>query len=424
MPLAIIKAFGLQKKSAAIVNQQLGVLDGKLSIAIQQAAQEIIDGKLNNQFPLSIWQSGSGTQTNMNVNEVIANRAIEILGGNIGAKSPVHPNDHVNCSQSSNDTFPTVMHIAVASEVHDKLLPSLKNMCKSLEQKQNEFKDIVKIWRTHLQDAVPITFGQVFSCFAAQISSGISRIEIAMQNVYKLAQGGTAIGTGLNTPQGFAQHFAKQISDFTNLPFVTAENKFEMIAAHDALLEISGALNVLATSCMKIANDIRMMASGPRCGIGEIILPANEPGSSIMPGKVNPTQCEALTMVCAQIMGNYQTITVGCANGHYELNVFKTVIIYNLLQAINLLADSTQSFTDNCLSGIQVNHAIVDNLLHNSLMLVTALNRHIGYDNAAKIAAKAHKDNMTLREAAISLKLATGKQFDKWVQPRKMTNNV
>ena len=423
MPLAVIRAFGVQKKCAAQANSELNNLDESISQIIQKVAQEIIDGKLDGQFPLSIWQSGSGTQTNMNVNEVISNRAIEILQGELGSKIPIHPNDHVNCSQSSNDTFPTVMHVATAIEINNNLLPALDQLLKSLQFKKLEFKEIIKIGRTHLQDAVPVTFGQVFDCFASQISSGIERLSKSLPNVYKLAQGGTAVGTGLNAHKDFATLFASKVAKDTKLPFKTAENKFEVIAAHEALLEVSGALNVLATSCMKMANDIRMMASGPRCGIGELILPANEPGSSIMPGKINPTQCEALTMVCAQVIGNNQAITIGCANGHYELNVFKTLIVYNLLQSITLLSDSINSFTVKCLRDITVNKQNVANLLNNSLMLVTALNTHIGYDKAAQIAKKAYLENITLKQSAMELKFISEKQFDEWINPKNMVNN-
>lgn len=420
MPIALIRAFGILKKAAARINNRLGNLDTTLLKAIEKAADEVIDGKLDDQFPLVVWQTGSGTQTNMNVNEVISNRAIEILGGVVGSKNPVHPNDHVNRGQSSNDSFPTAMHIACALEVTHHLIPGLKHLYKVLEAKEKEFKNIVKIGRTHLQDATPVTLGQVFSGYKTQIAQGIKRIESALPDVLQLAQGGTAVGTGLNCPKGFAEGFAQEVAALTKLPFVTAPNKFEALATHDALVELSGSLNTVAASLMKIANDIRLLGSGPRSGIGELLLPENEPGSSIMPGKVNPTQCEALTMVCAQVMGNHTTVTIAGSNGHFELNVFKPVIVYNVLQSIKLIGDACVSFTDNCVVGIEANKSRIAQLVADSLMLVTALNPHIGYDNAAKIAKKAHKEGTTLKAAALALGLLTEKDFDAWVKPEDM----
>ena len=420
MPAPLVRALGIQKKAAAMTNQDLGSLDAKLAEAMIQAADEVIDGTLAAHFPLAVWQTGSGTQSNMNANEVISNRAIEILGGEIGSKSPVHPNDHVNMGQSSNDTFPTAMHIAAVEQIHHDLIPALEMLHKALDEKAQAYAKIVKIGRTHLQDATPLTLGQEFSGYAKQIEYGIARVKDTLPRLYQLAQGGTAVGTGINSQAGFAEKFAANVASITDLPFVTAENKFEALAAHDALVEHSGALNVLATSLMKIANDIRLLGSGPRSGIGEIILPANEPGSSIMPGKVNPTQCEALTMVCAQVMGNHMTVTVAGSNGHFELNVFKPVMIYNVLQSIRLIADSCVSFTNNCVVGIEANEANITAKMQQSLMLVTALNPHIGYDNAAKIAKKAYNDGTTLKEAAIELELLTSEQFDAWVDPLSM----
>jgi len=420
MPAPLVRALGIQKKSAALTNMALGVLDKKLGDTITQAADEVISGTLANEFPLVVWQTGSGTQTNMNANEVIAGRANEILSNTRGGKSPVHPNDHVNMGQSSNDTFPTVMHIAAAEQVHHELIPALETLHAALDNKAKSFADIVKIGRTHLQDATPVTLGQEFSGYAQQMKYGIARVQTCLPRLMELAQGGTAVGTGINSKKGFDSAFAKQVSIITGLTFKTAENKFEALAAHDAMVEISGALNTLATSLMKIANDIRLLGSGPRCGIGEILLPENEPGSSIMPGKVNPTQAEALTMVCAQIMGNHMTVTVAGSNGHFELNVFKPVIIFNVLQSIRLIADACNSFTQNCVVGIEANKERIDKLLHESLMLVTALNPHIGYDNAAKIAKKAHKDGTTLKEAGIALDLLTDEQFAEWINPADM----
>ncbi|MDP4840788.1 MAG: class II fumarate hydratase, partial [Alphaproteobacteria bacterium] len=407
-----------------VVNKALKMIEEDVADLIIQAAQEVVDGKLDSQFPLVVWQTGSGTQSNMNANEVISNRAIEIAGGQRGSKTPVHPNDHVNRGQSSNDTFPTVMYIATACEINQKLIPALQHLLKTLEKKQYDFKDIVKIGRTHLQDATPLTLGNVFSSYATQIRQGIERVKATLPNLYQLAQGGTAVGSGLNTHKDFAQKFAAEVAGQTGLPFITAPNKFEALAAHDALVETSGALNVLATSCMKIANDIRLLGSGPRCGIGELHLPANEPGSSIMPGKVNPTQCEAMTMVCAQVMGNHVTTTIAGSNGHYELNVFKPVMIYSVLQSVRLLTDSAQSFADNCVAGIEANKGRIGRLLNESLMLVTALNPHIGYDNAGKIAKTAFADGSTLKEAALKLGLVTAQEFNEWVIPEKMVGTL
>jgi len=420
MPAPLIRALGIQKKAAALSNMDLGILDRKVGEAIVKAAEEIIDGTLIEEFPLVVWQTGSGTQSNMNANEVISNRAIELLGGERGSKSPVHPNDHVNMGQSSNDTFPSAMHIAAMEEVHHALIPALEKLHKALDKKAKEYSKIVKIGRTHLQDATPITLGQEFSGYAKQVKYGIDRVKACLPRLKQLAQGGTAVGTGINTKSGFAEKFAAQVCEITGLEFTTAENKFEALAAHDAMIEISGAINVIASSLMKIANDIRFLGSGPRCGIGEISLPANEPGSSIMPGKVNPTQCEALTMVCAQIIGNHVSVTVAGSNGHFELNVFKPVIIYNVLQSIRLIADGANSFTDNCIIGIEANEERIDKLLNESLMLVTALNPHIGYDNAAKIAKKAHADGSTLKEAGMALDLLTEDQFKDWINPLDM----
>ncbi len=420
MPDPLIRALGIQKKAAALSNMNLGMLDKKIGEAIVKAADEIIDGTLIEEFPLVVWQTGSGTQSNMNANEVISNRAIEILGGERGSKSPVHPNDHVNMGQSSNDTFPSAMHIAAMEEIHHELIPALENLCDALNKKAKEYTKIVKIGRTHLQDATPITLGQEFSGYATQVKYGIERIKSCLPRLRQLAQGGTAVGTGINSKAGFAEEFAKYVSDITGLEFITAENKFEALASHDAMVETSGAINVIATSLMKIANDIRLLGSGPRCGIGEISLPANEPGSSIMPGKVNPTQCEALTMVCAQVMGNHISVTVAGSNGHFELNVFKPVIIYNVLQSIKLISDGVNSFTKNCITGIKANEERINKLLNESLMLVTALNPHIGYDNAAKIAKKAHYDGSTLKEAGLALGLLTEEQFTNWINPLDM----
>jgi fumarate hydratase, class II len=420
MPAPLVRALGVVKQAAARVNVRLGALEPRIGEAIAKAAQEVIDGKLADHFPLVVWQTGSGTQSNMNANEVIANRANEMLGAPLGSKTPVHPNDHVNRGQSSNDTFPTAMHIAAVEQVHHALLPALEHLYAALSAKAGEFADIVKIGRTHLQDATPLTLGQEFSGYAQQVARGIERVKVTLPRLYELAQGGTAVGTGLNARKGFAEAFAAEVAKITGLPFVTAENKFEALAAHDALVELSGALNVLAASLHKIANDIRLLGSGPRCGLGELMLPENEPGSSIMPGKVNPTQAEALTMVCTQVMGNHVTVTVAGSNGHFELNVYKPVMIYNVLQSLRLLADAARSFTDNAVNGIEANRTRIDQLLHESLMLVTALNPKIGYDNAAKVAKKAHAEGTTLKEAALGLGLLTAEEFDRLVRPEKM----
>eukprot|EP01025_Chloroclados_australasicus_P066380 TRINITY_DN9141_c0_g1_i1.p2 TRINITY_DN9141_c0_g1~~TRINITY_DN9141_c0_g1_i1.p2 ORF type:complete len:512 (+),score=75.58 TRINITY_DN9141_c0_g1_i1:59-1537(+) len=421
MPEALIRAFGIVKKATAKVNMEFGDLDRRIGDAIVQAATEVAEGKLMDHFPLVVWQTGSGTQSNMNSNEVIANRAIEILGGTIGNKS-VHPNDHVNKGQSSNDTFPTVMHVAAAMEIHERLLPGLQQLFDGLQSKSTEFQHIIKIGRTHTQDATPLTLGQEFSGYACQVQYGLHRVNSALPSIYRLAQGGTAVGTGLNTRVGFAEKVAEVIGKDTGLPFVTAENKFEALAAHDSVVEMSGALNTLASSLMKIANDIRFLGSGPRCGLGELWLPENEPGSSIMPGKVNPTQCEAMTMVCAQVMGNHVGITVAGSNGHFELNVFKPQMINALLQSIRLLGDASSSFTDKCVNGIQPNTDRINKLLNQSLMLVTALNNKVGYENAAKAAKKAHKEGITLKEAAVQLQIVTPEEFDQWVKPGGMIN--
>jgi fumarate hydratase class II len=420
MPKLLIKALALIKISAARVNRDLGVLDGNIADKIVQAAQEIIDGKMDKEFPLVIWQTGSGTQTNMNVNEVISNRAIEMMNGEKGSKKPVHPNDHVNMGQSSNDTFPTSMHVSAVIALHEQLLPSLEKLHQSLISKVEEFQHIIKIGRTHCQDATPITLGQEFSGYATQIEYGIERVKAVLPRLLFLAQGGTAVGTGLNSKKGFPEKFASEIAKNTGYDFKTAPNKFEALACNDAVVEASGMLNVLAVSLMKIANDIRLLGSGPRSGLGELILPENEPGSSIMPGKVNPTQCEALTMVCTQVMGNHTTITIAGSNGHFELNVYKPVIIYNFLQSVALISDAMNSFVKNCLQGIKANEKRIEQLMSQSLMLVTALNPHIGYDNAAKIAKKAYKENITLKEAAIALSILTAEEFDKYMKPETM----
>ena len=420
MPKALIYALVKQKKAAALSNQELGMLEPNIAKAIFSAVDRVLSGKLDDNFPLSVWQTGSGTQTNMNMNEVLSNLAIEELNGQVGSKEPVHPNDHVNMSQSSNDTFPTAMHIAAVTEINDRLLPALRHIRNVLQVKIEEFEGIVKIGRTHLQDATPITLSQVFSGYLAQINSNIVRVEKSLPNLLQLAQGGTAVGTGINCSERFINGFIRYINEITGFKFVTAENKFEALASCDALVEASGALNTLAASLMKIANDIRFLASGPRCGLGELILPANEPGSSIMPGKVNPTQCEAITMVAAQVMGNHTTITIAGSNGHFELNVFRPVIIYNFLQSIQLLSDSLISFTSKCLLRIEANREKIDKSLHESLMLVTALNPHIGYDNAAKIAKNAYEKNITLKKSGVSLGLISEEDFDKWVKPKEM----
>ncbi|XP_012221115.1 fumarate hydratase, mitochondrial isoform X2 [Linepithema humile] len=420
MPYRVIVAMGIIKKAAAAANTELGVLDPKIADAISKAADDVICGKLyNDHFPLVIWQTGSGTQTNMNTNEVISNRAIEILGGELGSKKPVHPNDHVNMSQSSNDTFPSAMHIAVALEIHKVLLPGLEQLHKALQEKAEEWKDIIKIGRTHMQDAVPLTLGQEFSGYATQLEYGIKRVKDTLPRLYQLALGGTAVGTGLNTRKNFAEKVAAKIAQLTELPFVTAPNKFEALATHDAIVEVHGALNTVAVSVMKIANDIRFLGSGPRCGLGELSLPENEPGSSIMPGKVNPTQCEAITMVCCQVMGNHVAISIGGSNGHFELNVFKPVIVANALRSARLLGDACSAFTKNCVVGIIPNVDNINKKMNESLMLVTALNTHIGYDKAAAIAKQAHKENLTLKESALKNGI-TEEQFNQWVKPEQM----
>ena len=420
MPPALVRALGVVKLAAAKVNMRLGALEQRTGEAIVRAAQEVMDGKLTDEFPLVVWQTGSGTQSNMNANEVISSRANELLGGQRGGKEPVHPNDHVNRGQSSNDTFPTAMHIAAGEEAVALLIPALEHLHAALLKKSAEFQDVIKIGRTHLQDATPLTLGQEFSGYATQIAYGIERVRAALPRIYYLAQGGTAVGTGLNAKKGFAEAFAAEVASITGLPFVTAPNKFEALASHDAMVELSGALNVLAASLMKVANDVRLLGSGPRCGFGELKLPENEPGSSIMPGKVNPTQSEALTMVCCQVMGNNVAVTVGASNGHFELNVFKPVIVYNVLQSIRLIADGCRSFTDNCVVGIEADQERITRLMNESLMLVTSLNPHVGYDNAAKIAKKAHKEGTTLKESAMALGLLTSEQFDQWVRPEQM----
>ena len=421
MPQPIIRAFGIVKHASATVNEDLGKLDAELAGAIREAAQQVIDGELDDHFPLVVWQTGSGTQTNMNANEVISNRAIEILGGELGSKQPVHPNDHVNMSQSSNDTFPGAMSVSTAEQVVGLLVPGLRHLHEALAAKAKAFEAIVKIGRTHLMDAVPLTLGQEFSGYAQQLENSIARAESALPRLYELALGGTAVGTGLNSHPEFAVRIATEIAKLTGLPFVTAPNKFEALAAHDAQVELSGQLKTIAVSLMKVANDIRMLGSGPRAGLGELRLPENEPGSSIMPGKVNPTQPEAMTMVCAQVIGNDVAVNIGGATGHFELNVFKPVIVYNTLQSIRLLGDAAMSLTDNCVAGIEANTDRIDELMQSSLMLVTALNPHIGYDNSAKVAKKAHSEGTTLREAAVELGLLTNEQFDEWINPEAMT---
>ncbi|MCG8563076.1 MAG: class II fumarate hydratase [Hyphomicrobiales bacterium] len=420
LPVPLVRALGIIKKAAALTNMAQDKLESRLGDAIATAADDVIDGKLDDNFPLVVWQTGSGTQSNMNANEVIANRAIEILGGEMGSKAPIHPNDHVNRSQSSNDTFPTAMHIAAVEEVHHRLLPALEHIAAALERKAEAWAGIIKIGRTHLQDATPLTLGQEFSGYAAQMRLGIARVKDTLPRLYPLAQGGTAVGTGLNTKAGFAEAFAAHVADITKLPFVTAENKFEALAAHDAHVELSGALNVLAASLFKIANDIRLLGSGPRSGLGELSLPENEPGSSIMPGKVNPTQCEAATMVCTQVMGNHTAVTVAGSQGHFELNVFKPVMAYNVLQSIRILADACVSLTDNCIVGIEPNESEIAALMERSLMLVTALAPKIGYDQATEIAKAAHKNGTTLREEALRLGAVTEEEFDQIVRPEDM----
>ncbi|MBW4445125.1 MAG: class II fumarate hydratase [Plectolyngbya sp. WJT66-NPBG17] len=420
MPIELIRAFGILKKAAAIVNRDLGKLPPEKAVLIVQAADEVIEGQLNEHFPLSVWQTGSGTQTNMNANEVISNRAIDIANGVLGSKYPIHPNDHVNLSQSSNDTFPTAMHIAAAEAIDQQLLPMIKKLRDALQKKSNEFETIIKIGRTHLMDAVPLTLGQEFSGYVAQLDQAIARIEATLPGLYELAIGGTAVGTGINTHPEFAERSAVEIAKLTGLPFVSAPNKFAALAAHDAIAFTSGAIKTLACALMKIANDLRWMGSGPRCGLGELVLPANEPGSSIMPGKVNPTQCEAMTMVCVQVMGNDSAIAIAASQGNFELNVFKPVLIHNLIHSIRILSDACASFTDHMVVGIEPNRDRITQFLKNSLMLVTALNPKIGYDRAAKVAYKAYQEQSTLRQACIDLGFLTGEEFDQIVRPEQM----
>ncbi|MCD4719503.1 MAG: class II fumarate hydratase [Desulfobacula sp.] len=424
MPLEIIRAFGILKKAAAIVNHELGILSREKKDIIIRVCDEIIKGTLDDHFPLVVWQTGSGTQSNMNVNEVIANRAHVLLGNETGKINRlIHPNDDVNKSQSSNDTFPTAMHIAGCKMLSDCTIPSIEALRVSLEKKAGEWDGIVKIGRTHLMDAIPLTLGQEFSGYASMLDHGLKSLDHTLSHLSELALGGTAVGTGLNAPGGYDKKVAQTIADLTGHPFVTAPNKFESLSAHDAVVATHGALKTLAVSLMKIANDIRLLGSGPRCGIGELLLPENEPGSSIMPGKVNPTQAEALTMVCAQVMGNDVTINIGGSNGHFELNVFKPVLICNFLESARLLGDAALSFKNNCVDGIEPNDENIKKYLDESLMLVTALNPYIGYEQAAKIAKKAHKENKTLKQAALDLKIVTSEQFDQWVDPKKMTGN-
>ncbi|WP_020178009.1 class II fumarate hydratase [Methylopila sp. M107] len=420
MPKPLIRALGIIKRSAALANKDQGSLKAELADAIAAAAQEVIDGKFDDHFPLVVWQTGSGTQSNMNANEVVSNRAIENLGGELGSKKPVHPNDHVNMSQSSNDTFPTAMHIAAAEEIEKTLLPQLKHLEDALQAKATAFEHIIKIGRTHTQDATPLTLGQEFSGYVAQVRLGSERIRETLKHLYPLAQGGTAVGTGINAKIGFAEKFAEKVAEITGLPFVTAENKFEALAAHDAYVWAHGALNALAAGLFKIANDIRLLGSGPRSGLGELVLPENEPGSSIMPGKVNPTQCEALTMVCAQVFGNNATISFAGSQGHFELNVYKPVLAYNMLQSIRILGDAAVSFADNCVVGIEADETRIADLMSRSLMLVTALAPTIGYDNATKVAKTAHKNGTTLREEAVKLGFVTAEEFDRVVRPEQM----
>ena len=416
----VIKSIAMIKKAAAIVNAKNKTLDKKISKVIIKVANEIIDGKLNHHFPLKVWQTGSGTQTNMNVNEVISNRAIEILGGKIGSKKPVHPNDHVNKSQSTNDVFPTAMHMAIAIRAKGKLLPFLKLLNSELGKKSKEFNKIIKVGRTHLQDATPITLGQEFSGYHSQLSNCIKRIEKALEEIYFLAQGGTAVGTGLNTKKGFDKKIVAQLRKITKLPFKPAKNKFAALASHDAIVNFSGTMNTTAVCLMKIANDIRFLGSGPRAGYGELILPENEPGSSIMPGKINPTQCEAVTMVCVKVIGNHNGITIAGSHGHFELNVFKPLIIHNILQSIHIMADSSKSFANYCIKGLKADKKKIKSYLDNSLMLVTALSPHLGYDNASMIAKKAHKNETTLKEEAIKSGLVTEREYKQIVNPKKM----
>ena len=419
-PVALVRALGVIKQAAAEVNIEFGLLDHGIGRAIAESASEVAAGELNSHFPLVVWQTGSGTQSNMNANEVIANRAIEMLGGDVGSKDPVHPNDHVNRCQSSNDTFPTAMHVAVALTARDTLLPGLRLLHEALAQQEAEFSDIIKIGRTHTQDATPLTLGQEFSGYRRQVELGIARISTALENIYPLAQGGTAVGTGLNTKSGWAEAVAMRIAALTGLPFTSAENKFEPLAAHDSMVEMSGALKTVAASLFKIANDIRFLASGPRCGLGELQLPENEPGSSIMPGKVNPTQTEAITQVCAHVLGNDAAVGFAGSQGHFELNVYKPMIAYNVLQSMQLIGDATVAFTDNCVKGIKADHSRIERLLNESLMLVTALAPEIGYDNAAKVAKEAHRRGTTLKEEAVRLGLVDSDRFDAVVRPEQM----
>ena len=420
MPPPMIRALGVVKRSAALANKALDNIEPHLADAIAAAATEVAEGKLDRHFPLSVWQTGSGTQSNMNSNEVVSNRAIEMLGGEIGSKSPVHPNDHVNRSQSSNDTFPTAMHIAAAEEIEHSLKPAVQKLRNALNDKAVAFADIIKIGRTHTQDATPLTLGQEFSGYVAQLDLGLRRVDEGLAYLYPLAQGGTAVGTGLNAKPGFAEKFAEEVAAFTKLPFVTAPNKFESLASHDAFVSAHGALNTVATSLFKIANDIRFLGSGPRSGLGELALPENEPGSSIMPGKVNPTQCEAMTMVCTQVMGNNTTMTVAGSQGHFELNVYKPVMAYNMLQSIRLISDACHAFTDKCVVGIEANEDRIADLMERSLMLVTALAPEIGYDKATEIAKTAHKDGSTLKEAALALGYVDEATYDRVVRPEDM----
>ncbi|ASQ44634.1 class II fumarate hydratase [Legionella clemsonensis] len=420
MPREVTHAFGILKKAAALTNLELGKLPHDKADLIIKAAEEVQKGQLDEHFPLHVWQTGSGTQSNMNANEVISNRAIEMAGGTRGSKIPIHPNDHVNMSQSSNDTFPTAMHIAAALAFHEKLLPAVRNLRDALAAKAEKFKDIVKIGRTHLQDAVPLTLGQEFSGYVAQLDACLHRFEVVLPELYELALGGTAVGTGLNTHPEFAVTAAKHIAKITQLPFISAPNKFAALASHEPLVMAHSSLKALACALMKIANDVRWLGSGPRCGIGELILPENEPGSSIMPGKVNPTQCEAMTMVCAQVIGNDTTVAIAASQGNFELNVFKPVIIFNLLHSLNLLADTCHSFQEFCVDGLKANRATIDYYLQHSLMLVTALNQHIGYDKAAKIAKTAHHENISLQEAAVKLGFLTAEEFKQYVKPEEM----
>jgi fumarate hydratase, class II len=421
MPMPIIRALAIVKLAAAETNHELGLLDQRRTDAIARAAREVIEGKLDDHFPLVVWQTGSGTQTNMNLNEVIANRANELLGGELGAKQPIHPNDHVNMSQSSNDSFPTAMHIAAAEGIVGDLIPALSELHAALLKKEKAFEHIVKIGRTHTQDATPLTLGQEFSGYAAQVESGIARLRMAVKDLYPLAQGGTAVGTGLNSKPGFAKLFAKQVAAVTKLPFTSAPNKFEALASNDAYVFVHGAINSVATGLFKIANDIRLLGSGPRSGLGELILPENEPGSSIMPGKVNPTQCEAMTMVCCQVFGNHTTITVAGSQGHFELNVYKPVLAHCMMGSIQLIADVARSFTEHCINGIRADEKRIKELMERSLMLVTALAPKIGYDNAAKVAKAAHARGTTLKEEAVRLNMVSATEFDRLVQPEKMT---